>query len=58
MKKDETEHEHEHEDVEEYSYSCFDTCDRYPDGCKDCDQVMHEGFGYEEGKGKDQPKKE
>ncbi len=58
MKKDERGHGHdgEDEDVEEYSYSCFDTCDRYPDGCKDCDQIMHEGFGYQ-GKDKDKPAK-
>ncbi len=39
-------HEHDDDvDVEEFEYHCFDTCDRYPDGCKDCDQVAHEGFG-------------
>lgn len=48
MRKDD-----DQDDVEHYEYSCFDTCERYPDGCKDCDQVMHEGFGRPD---PDQPK--
>lgn len=44
--------EDDQDDVEEFEYSCFDTCERYPEGCKDCDHVMHEGVGRP-----DQPEK-
>lgn len=51
-----TNHEQDHDDdVEEYEYQCFDTCERYPEGCKDCDQVMHEGIGQGD---KQPPKKQ
>ena len=46
----------EHDDVEEFEYHCFDSCERYPDGCKDCDQVMHEGYGQQD-KGQKPPEK-
>jgi hypothetical protein len=47
--------DHDQDDVEEFEYHCFDSCDRYPEGCKDCDQVMHEGYGG--GKDKQPPAK-
>lgn len=38
-------HDHDYDDdVEEFSYHCFDDCEHYPKGCKECDHVMHEGF--------------
>ena len=35
-------------DVEDFSYHCFDDCEHFPGGCKNCDQVMHEGYGYQD----------
>jgi len=49
--------EDELDDVEEYEYFCFDTRERYPDGCKDRDQVMHEGVSRPD-PGKPKGKKE
>lgn len=35
-------------DVEDFSYHCFDDCENFPAGCKTCDHVMHEGYGYQD----------
>lgn len=38
-------HNHDYDDdVEEFTYHCFDDCEHYPEGCKNCDHVMHEGY--------------
>ncbi|MFH1059593.1 MAG: hypothetical protein V1797_13060 [Pseudomonadota bacterium] len=47
---------HDDDDVEEFEYHCFDSCENYPDGCKNCDQVMHEGYGQQD-KDKKPPEK-
>jgi hypothetical protein len=55
MSNHDQDHDDDH-DVEEFEYHCFDSCERYPDGCKECDHVMHEGFGQQD-KDKKPPEK-